>query len=131
VKHLRTLTVLLVIAPMAAGLGACGTSGRSPEAGGEVAPDNAVGLEVRNQNFLDVNVYSVVDGMSMRLGTVTGNGSGHFTLNPRIGSQDFSLIAVPIGGFGRASTGNVAVGPGQTVVFTVGMVLEQSSVAVR
>jgi hypothetical protein len=41
------------------------------------------------------------------------------------------LIAVPIGGAGRASSGQLAVGPGETIVFTVAPVLQQSSVVVR
>jgi hypothetical protein len=131
VKHLRTLAVLLAIVPMAAALNACASGGQASSAAGDVSPDNVVGLDVRNQNFLDVNVYSMVDGMSTRLGTVTGNGSRHFTLNPMVGSQNFSLIAVPIGGFGQASTGSLAIAAGQTVMFTVGPVLEQSSVVIR
>jgi hypothetical protein len=129
-KNLRIFAVLLAVAPIAAGAGltACG---RTNEAGGEVVPATAVGLDVRNQNFLDVDVFSIVDGLSTRLGTVTGNGSRHFLLDPSVGSRDFHLIAVPIGGAGRASSGNVAVGPGQTIVFTVGATLQNSNVIVR
>jgi hypothetical protein len=94
-------------------------------------PASAIGLDVRNQNFLDVDVFSIVDGLSTRLGTVTGNGSRHFLLDPSLGSRDFHLIAVPIGGAGRASSGNVAVGPGQTIVFTVGAILQNSNVTIR
>ena len=129
-KNLRIFAVLLAVAPIAAeaGLSACG---RTNEAGGEVVPASAIGLDVRNQNFLDVDVFSIVDGLSTRLGTVTGNGSRHFLLDPSLGSRDFHLIAVPIGGSGRASSGNVAVGPGQTIVFTVGAVLQNSNVVIR
>ncbi len=130
-KNLRIIAVLLAVAPAVASLTACGAGGRSATAGGELVPATDVGLEVRNQNFLDVNVYTVIDGMTMRLGTVTGNDSRHFLLNPTVGSQNFQLIAVPIGGFGTAQSGSLAVGPGQTVVFTVASVLQQSSVFVR
>ncbi len=103
-KNLRIIAALLAIAPIAAGAGlaACG---RTNESGGEVVPASAIGLDVRNQNFLDVDVFSIVDGLSTRLGTVTGNGSRHFLLDPTVGSRDFHLIAVPIGGSGRASSG--------------------------
>src|SRR5690349_5245015 len=52
-KNLRIIAVVLAIAPIAAGAGltACG---RTNEAGGEVVPASAVGLDVKNQNFLDV-----------------------------------------------------------------------------
>src|SRR5215470_19055025 len=125
-KNMRLLAVLLAIAPLAAGAGltACG---HTNEAGGEVVPASAVGLDVRNQNFLDVDVFSIVDGLSTRLGTVTGNGSRHFLLDPMVGSRDFHLIAVPIGGSGRASSGSLAVSSGQTVIFTVGAVLSNSN----
>jgi|SRR6478672_396508 hypothetical protein len=129
-KNLRIFAALLAIAPIAAGAG-LSSCGRTNEAGGEVVPASAIGLDVRNQNFLDVDVFSIVDGLSTRLGTVTGNGSRHFLLDPALGSRDFHLIAVPIGGAGRASSGNVAVAPGQTIVFTVGAILQNSNVTIR
>src|SRR5215470_12215730 len=125
-KNLRIVAVLLAIAPIVggAGLTACG---HTRESGGEVVPASAVGLDVKNQNFLDVDVFSIVDGMSTRLGTVTGNGSRHFLLDPSVGTRDFHLVAVPIGGAGRASSGSLAVSSGQTVIFTVGAVLSNSN----
>lgn len=130
-KNLKLIAVLLAVAPAAAGLSACGSSGRVGSSAGEVVPVDQVGLDVKNQNFLDVDVFSIVDGMSTRLGTVTGNGSRHFLLDPLVGSRDLRLIAVPIGGAGRASSGSVNVAPGQTIVFTVGPVLAQSTVIIR
>lgn len=127
-KHMRIFAVLLAIAPMAVSVGACGRTG---EAGGEVVPASSVGLDVRNQNFLDVDVFQIVDGFSTRLGTVTGNGTRHFLLDPMVGSRDFHLVAVPIGGAGRASSGTVAVSAGQTIVFTVGAVLANSNVLIK
>ena len=130
-KNLRLIAVLLAVAPATGSLAACGTSGRVGAASGEVVPADEVGLDVKNQNFLDVDVFSITDGMSTRLGTVSGNGSRHFLLDPNVGSRDFRLIAVPIGGAGRASSGSVNVAAGQTIVFTVGPVLEQSTVIIR
>jgi hypothetical protein len=129
-KNLRIFAVLFAMAPIAAGAG-LSSCGRTNESGGEVVPASSIGLDVRNQNFLDVDVFSIVDGLSTRLGTVTGNGSRHFLLDPSVGSRDFHLIAVPIGGAGRASSGNVAVASGQTIVFTVGATLQNSTVIVR
>ena len=127
-KHTRMFAALLAIAPLALSANACGRSG---EAGGEVVPAGSVGLDVRNQNFLDVDVFQIVDGFSTRLGTVTGNGSRHFLLDPTVGSRNFHLLAVPIGGAGRASSGTVAVSAGQTIVFTVGAVLANSNVLIK
>jgi hypothetical protein len=129
-KNMRIIAVLLAIAPLAAGMGAT-ACGRANESGGEVVPASAVGLDIKNQNFLDVDVFSIIDGMSTRLGTVTGNSSRHFLLDPLQGTRDFHLIAVPIGGSGRASSGSLAFGPGQTIVFTIGALLSNSNAMIR
>ena len=101
------------------------------EAGGEVAPASAIGLHVKNENFLDMDVYAVSDGLATRLGTVTGNGSRNFVLDGSLAVQDFRIVATPIGGNGRASTGAVSVSPGQTIEFTIGSTLRNSSVFIR
>jgi hypothetical protein len=98
---------------------------------GELAPNNQVAVHIQNQNFLDVDVYSVANGLSTRLGTVTGNGTGNFVINASITSQDFSIVARPIGGAGLASTGNISVSAGQTIEFRVGSNLRNSSVFIR
>jgi hypothetical protein len=103
----------------------------SGEAAGDVAPANAIGILVKNNNFLDVDVYAVADGVPTRLGTVTGNSKRSFAIDPSFATQNFGIVATPIGGSGRASTGNVLVSAGQTVEFTVGSTLANSSVVVR
>src|SRR4051794_29087297 len=101
----------LVIAGIAAAatvpLGACS---RQYEEAGEVAPDAAVNLHIANENFLDMDVYAVMDGVSTRVGTVTGNGSRDFSISGAYANRDLRIIATPIGGSGRASTGSVNVG---------------------
>lgn len=101
------------------------------EAGGEVAPASAIGLHVKNENFLDMDVYAVSDGLATRLGTVSGNGSRNFVLDGSMAVQDFRIVATPIGGNGRASTGSVTVSPGQTIEFTIGSTLRNSTVFIR
>jgi hypothetical protein len=101
------------------------------EQAGELAPANTVDLHVKNENFLDMNVYAVKDGQSTRLGTVTGNGSRNFVLDATLAAQDFRIVATPIGGTGRATTGSIAVAPGQTLDFTIGSVLRNSTVFIR
>jgi len=110
------------------GVGACS---RTNEAAGEVAPASAIGLHVKNENFLDMDVYAVSDGLATRLGTVTGNGSRDFMLDASLAAQDLRIVATPIGGNGRASTGLIAVTPGQTIDFTIGSSLRNSTVFIR
>lgn len=92
----------------------------------------AVGLVVQNQNFYDMDLYVVSEGLATRIGDVGGNSSAHFTLDPSFfPSSDFRIIATPVGGNGRASSGPLSVGPGQTINFTIAAVLRQSSATIR
>jgi hypothetical protein len=111
-----------------AGLAACS---HTNEPGGEVAPASAIGVHVTNENFLDMDVYAVSDGLATRLGTVSGNGSRNFVLDASLASRDLRIVATPIGGNGRASTGAVTVAPGQTIDFTVGPEMRNSRVFIR
>jgi len=101
------------------------------EAGGELAPATSIGLQVKNQNFYDMDVYAVSQGLATRVGTVTGNSTRTFMLHPSLASQDLRIVATPIGGNGRASSGLVQAGEGQTIVFTIGSTLRNSSVLIR
>jgi hypothetical protein len=127
---LRKHFLVGLIAAMAtvAAVGACS---RANEAGGDVAPASAIGLHVKNNAFLDMDVYAVSDGLATRLGTVTGNGSRNFVLDASLAVQDLRIVATPIGGNGRASSGAIAVAPGQTIDFTIGSTLRNSTVFIR
>jgi hypothetical protein len=107
---------------------ACAHTG---QAAGDLAPATAIGLSVTNQNFLDMDVYAVSDGLATRLGTVNGNNSRIFTLNPSLAVRDLRIVATPIGGNGQASTGEVIVSPGQTIEFRIGSTLRNSTVSIR
>lgn len=112
--------------PMAAGCA------HTAQASGDVAPVTSIGLRVRNDNFLDMDVYAVSAGLATRVGTVTGNSRRNFVLDASMADgQDFRIVATPIGGNGRATTGNIAVGPGQLIDFTIGSTLRNSSVIIR
>lgn len=104
---------------------------RTNEAAGTLAPANVVGLRVQNNNFLDVDVYAVSQGVPTRIGTVTGNSTKSFAIDGSLVTQDFRVIATPIGGSGQASTGAIIVAPGQTIEFTVGSTLRNSTVSIR
>jgi hypothetical protein len=100
--------------------------------GDEPMPRQPIPVRVRNENFLDVNVYANVGTVSRRLGTVPGNSVGTFTIDwsATIG-QPITMTAIPIGGGGaRASSGGLNVGYGQMIFFTVGSVLRQSTASV-
>ena len=89
-------------------------------------------VHVRNENFLDMNVYVIVSGVSRRLGTVTGNGSSDFTVDWGLTiGQSISLQAIPIGGRGSSNSGQLSIGLGQVIDFTVAPVLRQSTVSVH
>ena len=99
---------------------------------GEEVQHDPIPVRVRNENFLDVNVYANVGSVSRRLGMVTGNSVATFTIDwsATIG-QPISLTAIPIGGGGaRTTTQGLNVGYGQMIFFTVGSVLRQSTASV-
>ncbi len=94
-------------------------------------PD-AIGLVVRNDNSYDMDVYAVADGLATRVGDVNGNATKRFALSSSMyGASDFRVVATPIGGNGRASTGPIVVSRGSTVYFTVSPSLRQSTVSIR
>jgi hypothetical protein len=128
---MRGKQLLIGLFSVGAVLGSATACSRTNEMGGEVAPASAIGVSVRNENFLDVDVYAVSDGLTTRLGTVTGNSRGMFALDPSYATRDLAIVATPIGGSGRASSGKVLVSAGQTIDFTVGSTLSNSRVVVR
>jgi hypothetical protein len=92
----------------------------------------AVGLVVQNQNFNDMDLYVVSEGLATRVGDVTGNSTARFSLDPSFfPASEIRVIATPVGGNGRASTGPLNVSAGQTIVFTIGSVLRQSTASIR
>lgn len=127
-RGMRMLVGFFAISATIGSLGACSHTG---SAGGELAPNNTVAVHITNQNFLDVDVYTVSNGLAARLGTVTGNGSRDFVISAGLTNQDFAIVATPIGGAGRASTGNISVSAGQTIDFRIGSVLSNSTVFIR
>jgi hypothetical protein len=95
-------------------------------------PEPPVGVYVRNENFLDMDVFAVLDNSARRLGTVPGNSSGSFTLRwPGAHAQGISVRAVPIGGGGLYQSGVVSLGSDQIVDLHIAPVLRQSVTTVR
>lgn len=123
----------LIIALFAVGstlVSATGCS-RNNMAAGDVSPANTIGVHVQNDNFLDMDVYAVSEGLATRLGTVSGNGSRTFVLDATLAAQDLRIVAAPIGGNGRAGTGPIVVSPGQTIDFRIGTLMRNSSVSIH
>lgn len=90
-------------------------------------------VEVQNQNFADMNVYALSEnGSPRRLGMAGGVSSTTFKLPyETFISGPVYIVAVPIGGFGAASSGAVPVRSGQTIQFTIQQDLNLSSVMLR
>jgi hypothetical protein len=128
---MRSKYLLVGLIAATATVSTVGACSHPNELAGDLAPARTIDLHVKNENFLDMNVYTVSDGQATRLGTVTGNGSRNFVLDASLAAQDLRIFATPIGGTGRAATGSIAVAPGQTVDFTIGSVFRNSTVFIR
>lgn len=131
-RHTRLITAA---AAAVIALAACARSGPVRQSSsGDVAPAAAgsITVDVRNDNFADMDVYVVAEGLPTRLGTVTGNSRGSFRLDASfVPTDQLRVVATPIGGNGRASSGTLLVSPGQTVEFRIAPVLRQSSASVH
>ena len=91
-----------------------------------------IAVHVKNENFLDMNIFVVVSGVSRRLGNVVGNSSGDFTIDGNLAfGQTIYLTAVPIGGRGQATSGGLSISPGQMIEFVVASTLRQSVATVH
>ena len=89
-------------------------------------------IYVRNENFLDMNVFVVTSGISRRIGTVTGNAAANFKIDWTVANgQSITITATPIGGRGTASSGALNVGIGQVIDFKIAAQLRQSVASVH
>jgi hypothetical protein len=128
-RVLKSLTLAATLASTI-GLSAC-RSGNPYDIANRQAND--VMLIVENQNFADVDIYALSSGLPTRIGTVSGgNTTARFALSPTVTTAvDFRLVATPIGGNGRASSGPLAASPGRTIKFTIGPSLGTSHAEVQ
>jgi hypothetical protein len=84
-------------------------------------------VHVRNENYLDVNVYVLVGGVRRRLGLVPGNTEADYELDWSMShGMPVTILAQAIGSSEVASTGEMNVGYDQMIVFRVGSVMRQS-----
>jgi hypothetical protein len=93
---------------------------------------HSVGVVVKNNNFYDMDVYAVGDGVASRIGSVSGLSSARFSVDESFFSaSDVRIVATPIGGNGRASTGPLNVRPGETIYFNVNTNLRTSTMSIH
>ena len=100
---------------------------------GNRAQSQDIRIQVVNDNFLDMSVYAMTDGVNLRLGDVTGKSSDSFTLDlDRVSpSQGLRLLADPIGSRNAFLSDAVSVIPGTTVILNISPDLQQSFVTLR
>lgn len=121
----RCCAVAMTLAALA------GCSRNKIDTGQDYRP-NPIPVHVKNENFLDMNVYVVVSGVARRLGMVTGNGKGDFKIDWNVVyGQSIVLRAIPIGGNGGITSPALNVGEGQEIEFRIASTLRQSTAVVR
>jgi hypothetical protein len=95
----------------------CARSSHMPEE----APARTV-LKVENQGFPDMNIFVLPEAANrVRLGTVTGNSNGYFTLPDYLirGIRELRFQALPIATQRGPISQSIVVTPGDTVVLTI------------
>lgn len=128
--------VLRCAAPFAlAAVAACasGRGGRNGAAAPRVYVDSeVVQVQVQSNYVGPLDLYLVSDGVASRLGDVNGPSVQNFVIEPsQFDINDLRVVAVPIGGYGRASTGRLNVRRGNIVQFNIQQNLRQSTVFIR
>ena len=123
----RTRLAIVAIATIPLVASCASRSTRVTEsAGGEVdLASSEVIVRVQN-NYLDiVTVYAVARGLSQRLGTVSLGSPATFRIAAsRIpADRQLQIVATPLGGNGRATSGAITIGGGSVIDFTVGPTL--------
>ena len=127
---MREFRVMVTASLLALGVAGC-RSGSPFQANGPT-PSGAVTLDVRNDNFADMDVYVVSEGLASLVGTVNGMSKASFILDPTFfPSSDLRVVATPIGGNGRAASDRLIVPPGHTIDFTIGAVARESRAIVH
>lgn len=117
---MRASIRLLVVPFLALALGACGSTRQT---GPEVGPAaQGTTVQVRNQSWLQMNIYVVVSGSQrIRVGTVNGNSTATLPLGDHIVGmgREVSFIADPVGSSQTARSFNLYVRRGERVTLTI------------
>ncbi|MEJ2218649.1 MAG: hypothetical protein P8099_18835 [Gemmatimonadota bacterium] len=122
---MRRLVVLAVLATLVP-LSDCSLFGRRTSETRDTAT-----VEVRNGNWLNMNIYLVRNGNRVRVGGVDSFDEATFELEAaRLHGSDIRLLADPIGSPEYYLSPAIMVNPGQTVRLEIKNVLSLSTVAV-
>jgi hypothetical protein len=125
--------VLLVVASVACATSSRRTTITTSEAAGEL--DTAVApvtVHVKSSYPGPLVVYSMNEGIATRLGDVQGAREERFRLAATSLPVDgVTLIAVPVSGVERATTGRLIVAPGAIIEFTIAATLANSTGIVK
>lgn len=88
-------------------------------------------IEVRNDNWLDMNIYLVRNGNRVRIGAVGSFDKASFRLEAsRLQGTDVRLLADPIGSDASYLSPMILANAGQTIRLEIKNVLSLSTVAV-
>jgi hypothetical protein len=123
---------------LAAAAAACASGGgggsrsladKSPQA----VYDTSVVQVVVNSSYVGpLDLYLVSEGVATRLGDANGPGPQRFIINPnQVDLNDLRVVAVPIGGYGRVSTGLLNVSKGNVIQFNIPPSLRPAGVFIR
>lgn len=114
---IRPLIRTFLLLVLAAVIPACASLRQS----GPVVEGEPTTVEVRNQNFLDMNVYVLNGGQRVRLGTVTGLSTRTLELPSSMvfGSATVRFEMNPIGSSARPISQEITVREGDQIVLTI------------
>jgi len=123
-------TIKIALLGLAALSGGCAASHPSPtppapkqEATTEAAPARTpVRVEIDNQNYSDMDVYLINNGMHLLLGSAPGLSKTTLSIpqGSAGGQLQVRLLADPVGGNVPIRTPALVVAPGQNVYWTIG-----------
>jgi hypothetical protein len=126
----------LVAAALAVAACATSTTSRTVrEDAGEVALVDArapLVVRVSSRYAAPLAIYAVTNGVATRLGEVPGGRAEQFQLAAtQIPAGGLTLLAVPVAGDARATSGVLRVVPGSVIDFAVGAALGDARATVR
>ena len=118
-----TVATILLLA-----LTGCASGGQQAEF---EAPDfnEPLIVQVHNDNYLDVVVYAMPDGQSVRLGDVTGSSSRELEIPRSVDpwSRALRLLVSPIGSPEAYLSETIVASPGDVIILRVSSVVGMSS----
>jgi len=113
--HMKIKSLALALVLLGAG---CKTL---PPGSGSSNQNQPTVLQVDNQGFIDMDVFTLRSSQRVRLGTAPGVSKSNFTIPPSLvsGLTPLRFIADPIGGRRASVSQEITVAPGDTVVMTI------------